>query len=229
VSAREKTLPLKVCGLTRAEDVRLCLELGVRFTGFIFAPASPRRLSPEAARALPRGGAARVGVFAGQEAAEVERILAVARLDYAQLHGGEAEDFCRALGPDRVIKTIWPERLARGAAPFRLEDLEAECARFAPVCSFFLLDAGLGGGGSGTALAWEALKGFVPPRPWLLAGGLGPDNLPLALAACAPWALDCNSGVEDAPGRKNEKKLRAAAAALLQATASPSNFRLKTR
>ncbi|MDR2075447.1 MAG: phosphoribosylanthranilate isomerase [Desulfovibrio sp.] len=214
-------LPLKVCGLTREEDVRLCLDLGARFTGFIFAPRSPRRILPGDAAAMPRGPAARVGVFAGQDAAEVIRTLKQARLDYAQLHGGEDEDFCRAVGPERIIKTIWPERLGRDGALFRREDLEAECARFAPVCAFFLLDAGLQGGGSGRPLAWGTLDGFAPPRPWILAGGLGPDNLAQALAACSPWAVDCNSGVEKAPGRKDAGKLLDAAALLRASQTGP--------
>jgi phosphoribosylanthranilate isomerase len=220
MTAPDAALPLKVCGLTRARDVLLCLELGVGFTGFIFAPRSPRRIRLEDAAAMPGGAAARVGVFAGQGAEEVLRTLDRARLDYAQLHGGEDEDFCRAVGPERVIKTLWPERLGarRGAqgtaAPFRLEDLEAECRRFAPVCAFFLLDAGQGGGGGGRALPWETLENFAPPRPWILAGGIGPDNLPRALAACSPWAVDCNSGVEEAPGLKDARKLLDAAALL---------------
>jgi phosphoribosylanthranilate isomerase len=212
----ESALPLKICGLTRARDVSLCLDLGVRFTGFIFAPSSPRRIRPGDAAAMPRGPAARVGVFAGQDADEVLRTLDCARLDYAQLHGGEDEDFCRAVGPERVIKTIWPERLGAGWTPdpFRLEDLEAECLRFAPVCAFFLLDAGLGGGGGGTALAWEILRNFAPPRPWILAGGIGPDNLSRALSACSPWALDCNSRLEQTPGVKDAQKLLDTAALL---------------
>ena len=206
----EAALPLKICGLTRARDVRLCLDLGVRFTGFVFAPGSPRRIRPGDAAAMPRGLAARVGVFAGQGLEEVIRTMEQAHLDYAQLHGGEGEEFCRAVGPERVIKTLWPER----AGSVRLEDLEAECARFAPVCAFFLLDAGPRGGGSGRSLAWEDLRPFAPPRPWLLAGGLGPENLSRALAACSPWALDCNSGVEEAPGLKASRKLLDVAAVL---------------
>lgn len=202
----KSALPLKVCGLTRASDVSLCLELGVAFTGFIFAPGSPRRLKPEAAAALPRGPAARVGVFAGQDLSEVRRIMKIAGLDYAQLHGGEGARFCRALGPERVIKTLWPQKLTPSS-------FMEERARFAPLCAFFLLDAGQGGGGSGRNLDWATLADLDLGKPWFLAGGLTPENLPLALAACSPWAVDCNSGLEEAerPGCKDSAKLRAAA------------------
>jgi phosphoribosylanthranilate isomerase len=134
--------------------------------------------------------------------------MKLARLDYAQLHGGEDEKFCRRVGAERVIKVLWP-------ALFESADLLlAECERFARSCALFLFDAGRQSGGSGEILAWDALRGFKAPRPWILAGGLGPDNLARAVRTCLPWAVDCNSALEDAPGIKNLEKLRAAAAVL---------------
>ncbi|MDR3073607.1 MAG: phosphoribosylanthranilate isomerase, partial [Deltaproteobacteria bacterium] len=96
----------KVCGLTRPEDVALCHALGADFTGFIFAEKSPRRLSPEAVAALPKGPARRVGVFARTDIAALRESARRAGLDLVQLHGGEEPDFCRAVGPERVIKTL---------------------------------------------------------------------------------------------------------------------------
>lgn len=200
---RENRPLIKVCGLTQADDVRLCLDLGVHYTGFVFAPKSPRFIKPEAAARLPRGAALRVGVFAGYGVSAIHDVMHLAGLDYAQLHGGEDDDFCRRVGPERVIKVFWPERLTA-------EELEREAARYAPVSSLFLLDAGASGGGSGQTLAWSRLQTFAPPRPWLLAGGLHPGNMRDALQACAPYALDCNSGLETRPGIKDEAKLRAA-------------------
>jgi phosphoribosylanthranilate isomerase len=159
-------------------------------------------------RAGPGLAAGRVGVFSGQSKDEVLRIMKVARLDYAQLHGGEDEEFCRSVGAERVIKVLWPTAFAN------MDLLRAECERFARSCALFLFDAGRQGGGSGQSLAWDALRGFKAPRPWILAGGLGPDNLAQAVKICLPWAVDCNSALEDAPGIKNFEKLRAAAAAL---------------
>ncbi|MDR2605183.1 MAG: phosphoribosylanthranilate isomerase [Desulfovibrio sp.] len=211
------SLPAKVCGLTRASDVRLCLDLGFRCTGFIFVPGSPRRISPEQAAALPAGNALRVGVFAGLPADEVLRIMKTARLDLAQLHGGEDEDFCRTVGPERVIKVLWPQRFAAarpGDVDGAAELLHAECLRFAPVCALFLMDAGMSGGGSGRTLRREDLGSLRPSRPWIAAGGLAPDNLEKAFAGCSPWAVDLNSGVEERPGRKDAAKLKAAAAVL---------------
>ncbi len=197
----------KVCGLTGEEDLLLCHELGVDFTGFIFAPQSPRRISPEAAAALPKGRSKRVGVFAGASLEEIHRTAKLAALDYIQLHGGESPVFCRSLGPERIIKTVWPATLSAA-------ELQKTLDRFAPVCAYFLFDAGKQGGGSGKALDWAAFRSLESPRPWLLAGGLGPQNLAAALAACAPQGVDMNSALESAPGRKNHDLLRQAIAIL---------------
>lgn len=201
----------KICGLRREEDVLLCHEMGVDFTGFIFVRASPRFVEPERAAALPGGPSAplppgrprRVGVFAGSSPEEVLGIAAAAGLDLLQLHGGEDEDVCRALGPERVIKVLWPQRLTR-------RELEEEMRRFAPVCAWFLLDAGHSGGGSGNALDWRSMAGLESPRPWLLAGGLGPAVIDAALDACSPHGLDLNSALESAPGVKDHPCVREA-------------------
>lgn len=197
----------KVCGLTRPEDVALCHSLGVDFTGFIFARQSPRYVEPRVAADLPKGPAQRVGVFVGADLETVRATAREARLDMVQLHSGEDADFCRKIGPERVIKVLWPERLSPDALAVELE-------RFAPVCAYFLLDAGSSGGGSGKALAWDALRRIRPPKPWLLAGGLGPETLPAALAACSPDGVDLNSALESAPGIKNPDTLRRALALL---------------
>ena len=198
----------KICGLTRPQDVELCQYLGVDITGFIFAGSSPRAVSVEAAAAMPRGPALRAGVFAGADARVVLNTAQQARLDLIQLHGGEDVPFCRAVGPERVIKVLWPERMKPGA-------LEQELERFAPVAAYFLLDVGISGGGSGKALALEDLWRVIPPRPWFLAGGLGHLNLDRTLAAfaafaSAPVGVDLNSALENAPGIKNHALIRRA-------------------
>lgn len=197
----------KVCGLTRPEDVELCHSLGVDFTGFIFARQSPRYVESRIAAALPKGPSRRVGVFVG---ADLETIRATAReahLDMIQLHSGEDVDFCLAVGSERVIKVLWPELLSPEALAMELE-------RFAPACAYFLLDAGSSGGGSGRTLPCDALRCIRSPRPWFLAGGLGPKSLPEALAACSPNGVDLNSALESAPGIKNPDTLRRAVALL---------------
>ncbi|MCL1889486.1 MAG: phosphoribosylanthranilate isomerase [Desulfovibrionaceae bacterium] len=196
----------KICGLTRAGDADLCHSLGADFLGFIFVPASPRYVTPEAVAAIPDGPARRTGVFAGSGLDLVRDVARRARLDFLQMHGGEDPDFCRALGPDRVIKTLWPEVLAPG-------ELEREMERFAPACAYFLLDAGGKGGGSGRPQDPGILRGLCSPRPWLLAGGLGTENLLPALAGLAPGSpdgVDMNSALEIRPGLKDPELVRRA-------------------
>lgn len=220
-------LPLKICGITRPQDARLVAATGAAYAGFVFAAKSPRFIAPERAAGLDTGPALRVGVFTGTPPDELRRVMALARLDFVQLHGGEDLETCRAVGravgPERVIKVLWPEALAPDLSDLpdsesrpesRLEALARECERFAPVCALFLLDAGQRGGGSGRSLDFALFRDFAPPRPWLLAGGLGPHNLAEAVAACSPHAFDCNSGLEEAPGRKDPGLVRAAATIL---------------
>jgi phosphoribosylanthranilate isomerase len=192
----------KICGLTRPEDVLVCHSLGADVTGFIFAPGSPRFINPEAARALPSGSGMRAGVFVNAEAAYVLDCAQTARLDYIQLHGGESPDFCRKMGPERIIKTLWPQSLSSAA-------LQKEMERYAPVCAWFLFDAGQSWGGSGKNLNFQMLSEIRPPRPWFLSGGIGPHNLADALLSCSPDGVDCNSALENAPGVKDHERLRA--------------------
>jgi phosphoribosylanthranilate isomerase len=200
----------KVCGLTRPEDAAFCAAAGADWLGFIFHRPSPRYIDPAAAAKMATGAAARVGVFGpGCSAAEAAGIMKAARLDLAQLHGDQSPGFCRELGAERVVKVMWPRRFES------LEDLAGEAERFAAVAAYFLLDAGLGGGGHGLNLETDFLRGLRLPRPWLLAGGLTAQSV----AGLAPGALaglagfDFNSRVEKAPGVKDAPAVRAALAA----------------
>ncbi|OLN27105.1 Phosphoribosylanthranilate isomerase [Desulfovibrio sp. DV] len=193
---------VKVCGMTRPEDVTGCTEAGADLLGFIFAAKSPRRLTPGQAAALPRTAAKRVGVFVEHTLAEVLSIMDEAGLDLAQLHGGQDPDFCRAVGPDRVIRAFWPQKHPD------LASLAAAMAPFAGAVRFALLDAGTSGGGHGKSLDFATLAELSPPMPWLLAGGLGPDNVAEAVRIAQPHGVDLNSGVESSPGLKDLAKVR---------------------
>jgi phosphoribosylanthranilate isomerase len=196
---------IKVCGLTRAEDVALCEELGVDWIGFIFHPASPRNVHVDQVTAIAKGQALRVGVFVRQGVEEVCSIMDRAGLDLAQLHGGQDQAFCRAVGPKRVIKVFWPQQYSRMEE--LKQDIEAYASEAYADCRVVLLDAGTSGGGHGRSLDFANLRGLRLPLPWILAGGLGPENIREALLHCTPDGVDLNSGVEDAPGRKNRMLL----------------------
>jgi len=198
---QNRKMLIKVCGLTRAEDVILCEELGVDRIGFIFHPASPRNVDVPQVADFVRGRALRVGVFVRQSANQVCKIMDQAGLDLAQLHGGQDQAFCRAVGPRRVVKVFWPQRYAR------LEDLQRDIEADATFCQAVLLDAGISGGGHGRSLDFGWLAGLRSPLPWFLAGGLGPENIRDALSRCTPDGVDLNSSVEDALGRKSREAL----------------------
>lgn len=223
-------LLVKICGQTSQEGARLCAKLGAGLLGFIFHPGSPRCVSANLPASLKLPGVLKVGVFVEQSVNETAALMRAGRLDLAQLHGGQDRGFCRALGdilgPERIIKVIWPERATN------LECFQAELTEFGPLCGRFLADAGAGGGGHGRGIAVAAATLLAQarfPRPWLLAGGLGPQSIgpalaqfekstsvptPFARGASALAGLDLNSGVESAPGIKNETLLREAFAAI---------------
>lgn len=208
---------VKVCGITSQAFADMAVgrgrDRGADVVGFIFHPPSPRNVLPEDVAAIRTPDhVLRAGIFVRQDAQGVQRIMREARLDLAQLAGNQDEAFCEAVGPHRVMRVFRPERHAEADDP--MASLATEMDRFKDRVRFALLDAGTSGGGHGRSLDFSALAALEPPAPWWLAGGLGPDNLALALAACSPFGVDLNSGVESAPGVKDETKLALAFQAL---------------
>ncbi|WP_319764697.1 phosphoribosylanthranilate isomerase [Maridesulfovibrio sp.] len=199
---------VKVCGMTSKHDVSMCAEQGADFLGFIFHPSSPRNVDTDFARSVKPDRAKKVGVFVKQSAAEVIEILKNGALDFAQLHGGQNEEFCEAVGKEQVIKVLWPQKYES------VKEFQADIDRFAPHCAYMLFDAGKSGGGHGMSMEFEVFKKVTIPVPWLLAGGLSADNLQEALSIAKPSGVDLNSGVESEPGKKDKMKLAAAFAAI---------------
>ncbi len=201
---------IKVCGQTHAGTVDASLAVGARYIGFIFHALSPRSITPERAACIASGCAERVGVFVSQGAPEIIWAMRIARLQYAQLHGKQSVDDADAIGAQRVIRVLWPQRYS---SPKKLqEDIDA----WAEHCAMYLLDAGDApcSGGTGRTLEAERLADLRFPHPWILAGGLRAENIPQLVRACHPDGLDLNSGVETAPGLKDPVKLLAAVRAL---------------
>lgn len=209
---------VKICGLTSEQEARACMELGADLLGFIFHASSRRCADPAMVSLVRSGGARKVGVFVKQGVSDVVALTHRCGLDMVQLHGGHGRDgnhgvevcgqLVSALGRERIIKVFWPERYASSRA------LQDDLERFAPVCGWMLLDAGKGGGGHGRGFDPGLLSGVRSPRPWLLAGGLGPTTLPAVLTALEepglprPHGVDMSSGVETAPGKKNLEEVK---------------------
>jgi len=190
---------VKICGLAREADVEAAAEAGADLAGFVFAP-SPRRLSARRAsvlRARLEGTPVRaVGVFVGGTPEEIRRIAEEARLDLVQLQSEGPED-ARAIGLP-VIRAL---RVNGDRLVGRAND---------PSAAWYLLDAfdPERGGGTGRAFDWEAARSLALPRPFLLAGGLRPENVGEAIAILRPDGVDVSSGVEEAPGRKSREQIR---------------------
>ncbi len=190
---------VKICGLTSQADADLCLRFEAGLVGFVFHQKSPRYITPEKAETINTGEAMRVGVFVDQSPQEIRDIMRRARLHIAQLHGDQDQAFCQELGKPRVMRVFWPQRYETR------QDLEKDLELYAPCMRFALFDAGTAGGGHGTPFDFNFLKGLNSPKSWFIAGGLGPDNIKLALGACNPCGIDLNSGVESAPGVKDQQ------------------------
>jgi phosphoribosylanthranilate isomerase len=191
---------VKICGITRLEDLRAAVAAGADALGFVFARRSLRRLEPEHAAALVQKVPAfvsRVGLFMDQEATEVRRILGQVPLNLLQFHGQEDAAFCRQFGLPYI------KALGMGSGP-SLASAEQEFADAAAL----LLDSHRAGevGGTGQTFDWAAIPALQ--LPLVLAGGLDPANVREAVRRVRPWAVDVSSGVEDAPGVKNVAKMR---------------------
>lgn len=206
VAARE-SVRIKFCGMTRAEDVRLAVELGVDCVGLIFASRSPRRLEIAQAKALRAtlpSGVAAVALLMDNARDEVLRIVEDVAPDVLQFHGSEPDAFCASFGLP-FFKTI-----AMGDG----RDPATAMAEF-PSAFGFVLDGHRAGeaGGSGQCFDWSRLP-QAAGRPLLLAGGLTPDNVAAAVAAAHPWGVDVSSGIESAPGIKDAERMRRFVAAV---------------
>lgn len=205
----------KVCGVTTPAQVESAAALGAGYVGLNFFPPSPRRLSPQAARdvawAAPPG-VAKVGLFvdAGDDA--MAAVLDVVPLDMIQLHGAER--------PERVaeVRARWGLPVMKAVGVESVADL-GRVAEYETVADQVLLDAKAPRGaalpgGNGLSFDWGVLAGFRPRRPWMLAGGLTPFNVAEAVRRTGARQVDVASGVETAPGVKDEGLMRAFAAAL---------------
>jgi phosphoribosylanthranilate isomerase len=193
---------VKVCGITNPEDARTVTCSGADAIGLVFAE-SPRKLSVEQAQKIAAtlpDGVLKVGVFVDEEPEEVLRIAAEVGLDYAQLHGDESPETVTVLrqGGVKVIKAL----RVRGVGSLGvLDDYEAD---------LFLLDAWSekARGGTGERFDWELAKSYEGRGNIVVSGGLTPENVREAIRFFEPYGVDASSSLEDAPGMKNEERVR---------------------
>ncbi len=209
------SISVKFCGLSQPADIAAAAEAGARYVGFVFFPKSPRAVSMTQARDLALAvpvGVAKVGLVVDPEDAFLEQLLAEVPLDILQLHGHEA--------PARVAeiraRAGLPVMKAIGIADS--DDL-AQIADYAAVSDQLLIDAKPPKnadlpGGNGLSFDWRLLAGRRWPLPWILAGGLTPDNVRLAVQMTGAQQVDVSSGVESRAGVKDPALIHAFADAV---------------
>ena len=188
---------IKVCGITRKEDAQAAVDHGAGAIGFIFWPRSPRFIDPFRARRIAAGlppFVTTVGVFVNQTSDYVNQVAALVKLGAAQLHGDETLEQAKTIEVP-VIKSVtrdaavedWPSRVT---LRFDAHDPERR-------------------GGTGRRADWQEASRLARQRRIVLAGGLTAENVADAVAQVRPFGIDVSSGVESAPGIKDQSRLKA--------------------
>ena len=199
-------MQVKICGITKPEQGQAIAQLGATALGFICVPASPRYVTPSQIRAVVDSlevSINRVGVFADSRIEDICQVVSLGGLNAVQLHGSESLEFCiqlrQSLPEIEILKAL------RVKTPDSLNQAEI----YANYVDTLLLDAYHPQqlGGTGQTLDWKTLQQFNPSCPWLLAGGLTPDNVIDALKIVQPSGIDLSSGVERSPGDKDLDKV----------------------
>ncbi len=193
---------IKICGLTRREDVLAVAELGVNALGVILVPESPRCISLEKAREILKGlppEICTVGVLRNPSREFLKKVVEARLFSALQFHGEEPPEMLREV-PCITLKALG----IAGA-----EDLE-KARIYENAADLLLLDSRRGSrsGGTGESFDWDLLGETSLSRPFFLAGGLKKENLREALERVNPWGVDLNSGAESAPGIKDREKMR---------------------
>ena len=200
---------VKICGLATVDDVRACADAGANYMGLVFFEKSPRNITIPAARELALAaplGLAKVALVVNPSDAELDAITATVPLDMLQLHGRET--------PERVaeVKARYGLPVMKAVGIADGDDLPKLESYFG-VADQILVDAKppKGGelpGGNGLSFDWRLIAGRRWPCPWMLAGGLTPENVAEAVKMTGAKQVDVSSGVEDAPGQKNAELIQ---------------------
>jgi phosphoribosylanthranilate isomerase len=192
---------VKICGITSLEDARLAVEAGADALGFVFYPPSPRYVTPEQAEQIVQTlppFVTTVGLFVDAALDIINDTAARCGLDRIQLHGRETPEYCRQVTRP-VIKAV---RIKDAASLAHVPDYKV---------SAYLLDTYVEGalpGGTGASFSWELAARAKPYGPVILAGGLTPENIEVAIVQTRPYGVDVSTGVERAPGIKDHQKVR---------------------
>ncbi|EAQ14568.1 phosphoribosylanthranilate isomerase [Maritimibacter alkaliphilus] len=200
---------VKICGLTSVEAVAAAADAGARYVGFVFFPKSPRNISVDLAAELAAEvppGIAKVALVVNADNALLDEITSRVPLDMLQLHGSETPERVAEVRARYGLPVMKAVGIADAADLTRIDD-------YIGVADQILVDtkppkeAELPGG-NGLAFDWRLLQGRHWTVPWMLAGGLTPRNVALAAKLTGARQVDVSSGVESAPGVKDEGLVR---------------------
>jgi phosphoribosylanthranilate isomerase len=197
---------VKICGVTNVADALAAAEAGADMIGLMFYDKSPRHITLATAVEISRALSPfvlRVGVFVNPQEALVTRAIGECNLSLLQFHGDETSEFCTQFG----LMSMKAIRVRDEESLKQLENLQTDA---------FLLDAHSksGLGGTGEKFNWDlAVQAQKFGKPIFLAGGLTPENVTEAVRKVRPFAVDVSSGVESAPGVKDQAKVKAFIAA----------------
>jgi phosphoribosylanthranilate isomerase len=198
---------VKICGITNIEDARASVDAGADALGFVYYRESPRSVDEETSGEIIRKVGpfvTTVGVFVNETAGRISEVVERAGIHVVQLHGDEEPDFVEALRVEipntRIIKAL------------RVANIDDFVSIGAYSVDAVLLDTFHDElhGGTGEKFDWDlALKAKMPENmPFILAGGLKPENVKSAVEKVHPFAVDVSSGVETQPGKKDPEKIK---------------------
>ncbi len=195
---------VKICGINATDALDAAVDAGADYIGFNFFPPSPRVVTPAQAAALAArrpGGAAWVGLFVDPTDGEVAAVLDALRLDVLQVYGAPGR---AAALQARFGVAAWAAVGVAGAPDLPLA---------APGVDGLLIEAKAPPGaalpgGNARVFDWSVLHGWVAPAPWMLAGGLTPDNVAEAVRVAGAAAVDVSSGIERRRGVKDPELIR---------------------
>lgn len=211
------TVAVKICGVNSREALDAAVTGGAAFVGFVFYARSPRYLTVPQATALAAATpktVQRVGLFVDADDATIEAVLKEAPLELLQFHGAETPARCRGAKARfgvpvmKAIKIGGPDDLDQAAPFFGAADRLLFDAKTPPSMTNALP------GGNAVSFDWTLLAGAKLPLPWMLSGGLTPDNVAEAVRVSGARAVDVSSGVESAPGHKDPARIAAFLAAV---------------
>jgi len=192
---------IKICGMTRAADIKQAIAAGADAIGLVFVPKSPRFIvmakALELAEQIP-AGIEIVGLFMDATTATVQQYCHKIPLTALQFHGGENNTFCRQ------FQLPWVKTIAMGGGTTPTDN---EFAAFPDACAL-LLDGHSSGEQGGQGLTYDWAKTPKTAQKIILAGGLNSDNVSAAIQQVKPWAVDVSSGIEISPGCKDIRLIK---------------------